>query len=116
MKWYPFFLTSLGKIFNDPDHSVDEDRFILIGSSFKTNFFFVVHVHIEDSDVLRIINWKATRREIQDFESLWGWFYARKEYDLKKNEYETESLFKEIQKKKASLFVLIRMSLSISSY
>ncbi len=65
------FSDPFGKIFNDPDHSVDEDRFILIGSSFKNQLLFVVHVHIEDSDVLRIISArKATRREIQDFESL----------------------------------------------
>jgi uncharacterized DUF497 family protein len=46
----------------DPDHSEDEERFILIGQTHKVHI--VVVAHVERGDVIRIISARpATRRE-----------------------------------------------------
>ena len=37
------FYDELSKITSDPDHSVGEDRLILIGYSQKSNLLFIVH-------------------------------------------------------------------------
>jgi uncharacterized DUF497 family protein len=50
----------------DPDHSIDESRFVLIGKTFKDRT--VVVVHTERGDNIRIISARpATRREIKDY-------------------------------------------------
>jgi uncharacterized DUF497 family protein len=51
--------------FDDPDHSEKEDRFIMIGMSFKLRVLVVSHCE-KDGDVIRIISArKAARREAQ---------------------------------------------------
>ena len=51
-------------VFCDPDHSEDEDRFILVGLSFALRVLVVCHCYREDDRVIRIISArKATRRE-----------------------------------------------------
>lgn len=46
----------------DPDHSLAEDRFVLIGRS--SNQLLVVVVHVERDDTIRIISARpASRRE-----------------------------------------------------
>lgn len=46
----------------DPDHSLDEERFILIGRS--SSQLLVVVVHVERDDIIRIISARpASRRE-----------------------------------------------------
>ena len=48
----------------DPDHSEDEDRFILLGLSVKTRVLVVCHCLREKSSVIRLISArKATRKE-----------------------------------------------------
>ena len=42
--------------FFDPDHSDDEDRFILLGMSFKLNILVVCHCFRESDTVIRIIS------------------------------------------------------------
>jgi uncharacterized DUF497 family protein len=52
---------------NDPDHSEDETRFVLIGLTFEGNLVVVVHAELEDS--IRIISAReATRQERKDYE------------------------------------------------
>ncbi|MEI6806267.1 MAG: BrnT family toxin [Myxococcaceae bacterium] len=41
--------------FYDPDHSEGEDRFIMLGISFKLRVLVVCHCHRENDDVIRII-------------------------------------------------------------
>jgi hypothetical protein len=61
----------LAKSAQDPDHSDQEDRFILIGHSQKNNLLFMVHVYKENSETIRIISArKATKKEKRDFEEL----------------------------------------------
>jgi uncharacterized DUF497 family protein len=65
------FYDPLAKISNDPDHSVSEDRYILIGHSSRKNLLFVVHVYKENSELIRIISArKATKHEKKDFEEI----------------------------------------------
>ena len=52
-------------LIHDPDHSSDEDRFILLGLSRKLKFLVVCHCYRESSDVIRIISArKANKAEI----------------------------------------------------
>jgi uncharacterized DUF497 family protein len=51
-------------LFDDPEHSEDEDRFILLGMSESSNVCIVCHCYREDDTVIRIIPArKATKRE-----------------------------------------------------
>ncbi len=53
-----------GRLFFDPDHSVEDERFILIGYSFSKNLLVVVHCHRKNDEVIRIISARrATKRE-----------------------------------------------------
>lgn len=42
--------------FFDPEHSEDEDRFILLGTSFKLNTLVVCHCFRQDEKIVRIIS------------------------------------------------------------
>ena len=58
-------------IYDDPDHSDDEDRFLIIGKSFKRRILFVCHCFQPEDSVIRIISArKATSKE--------RFFYDRK--------------------------------------
>jgi uncharacterized DUF497 family protein len=65
------FYDPLAKLGHDPDHSEDEDRYILIGHSQKNNLLFVVHVYKESQNTIRIVTArKATKKEKHDFENI----------------------------------------------
>jgi len=50
--------------YDDPEHSRDEDRFILIGRSYQLRMLVVCHCFRQSASVIRIISArKATRRE-----------------------------------------------------
>jgi uncharacterized DUF497 family protein len=55
----------------DPDHSTDEERFVLLGTSYKMRILIVVHCERtkrEDEERIRIISSrKATRRETAQY-------------------------------------------------
>lgn len=42
--------------FYDPEHSEDEDRFLLLGTSFQSNTLVVCHCFREDETTIRIIS------------------------------------------------------------
>ncbi len=51
-------------LFDDPEHSEDESRFILLGLSEKANVCIVCHCYRESDSVIRIISArKATKKE-----------------------------------------------------
>ncbi len=55
-------------VFFDPDHSDDEDRFILLGISFKLRVLVVCHCFRESETVVRIISArKADKAEESDY-------------------------------------------------
>ena len=52
----------------DPDHSEEEDRFILLGLSAKSKILTVVHCHRDDEYNIRIISArKSTKSEIKQY-------------------------------------------------
>ncbi len=57
-------------LISDPDHSEDEDRFVLLGLSATLRMLVVCHCYREDQAVIRIISArKATRSEREQYES-----------------------------------------------
>ena len=55
--------------FPDPDHSKDEDRFILLGFSFKLRTLVVCYCYRENNSFIRIISArKATNKERLSYE------------------------------------------------
>lgn len=58
------FLDENAMRYFDPDHSADEDRFIMLGMSFTLRILIVCHCYREDDAVIRIISArKANKRE-----------------------------------------------------
>ena len=67
------FLDVDGLLIPDPDHSDDEDRFILMGFSSIANLLVVVHCYREMDSSIRIISArKATRSEEKQYNSQKG--------------------------------------------
>jgi len=55
--------------FFDPDHSDEEDRFIMLGVSFKLRVLVVCHCYRENDEVIRLISArKADKDECKDYE------------------------------------------------
>jgi len=55
-------------LIHDPEHSQEEDRFLLLGTSAVARLLVVCHCHKEDSDTIRIISaWKATKSETRQY-------------------------------------------------
>ena len=51
-------------LFDDPEHSIDEDRFLLLGMSETAKVCIVCHCYRESDTVIRIISARqATRKE-----------------------------------------------------
>jgi hypothetical protein len=56
----------------DPDHSPDEDRFLMLGISFKLRALVVCHCYRMDDLVIRIISArKANRKETKSYWQRW---------------------------------------------
>jgi uncharacterized DUF497 family protein len=65
------FYDPLARITDDPDHSIKEERLIIIGYSQKSNLLFVVHVYKESEQIIRVISArKASLQERSDFENI----------------------------------------------
>lgn len=59
------------RLLADPDHSEEEDRFILLGLSKTLRLLIVCQCHRESDEVIRIISArKATRKERNEYQ---GW-------------------------------------------
>lgn len=55
-------------VIDDPDHSVEEDRFIILGFSAKANLLVVCHCYRESDRVIRLISArKATTKESHQY-------------------------------------------------
>lgn len=56
------------RLINDPDHSEEEDRFILLGLSSSLRILVVCHCYRENESVIRIISArKATKSEARNY-------------------------------------------------
>ena len=62
------FTDPFARLISDPDHSDDEDRFILLGTSIHSRLLVVCHC-IRDNDAIRIISArKADKQEREIYE------------------------------------------------
>ena len=58
------FYDENAKLISDPDHSEDEDRFVLLGISHSLRIILVCHCYRSEGNVIRIISArKATPKE-----------------------------------------------------
>lgn len=69
------FSDECGILFDDPDHSGEEDRFILLGISAYAKILIVCHCYRCEDEVIRIISArKATKTEAKQYEEInEGW-------------------------------------------
>jgi uncharacterized protein len=62
------FVDERAKLIDDPDHSEDEDRFVLLGLSSALRLLLVCHCYRSDGGVIRIISARrANAREIKAY-------------------------------------------------
>ena len=62
------FLDENARLIPDPEHSEEEDRFILLGLSIQLRLLLVCHCYREDDEVIRIISArKADRSERKQY-------------------------------------------------
>ena len=62
------FYDSAALIRDDPDHSDEEDRFVILGMSRKANLLVVCHCYRDNDSVIRIISArKATSGEADQY-------------------------------------------------
>lgn len=60
-----------GRVIFDPEHSEDEDRFILLGLDSSLRLLVVCHCFRENENTIRIISArKATRNEARQYKDL----------------------------------------------
>jgi hypothetical protein len=63
------FYDEFARLIHDPEHSEDEDRFILLGFSNQIRMLVVCHCYREDEQIIRIISArKATKSEQKMYE------------------------------------------------
>lgn len=59
------------RLIHDPDHSIDEERFILLGLSHKLRLLVVVHCCREEGDLIRLISARKAigieRKQYEEF-------------------------------------------------
>lgn len=56
------------RLIHDPDHSEEEDRFVLLGMSEKLRLLVVCHVYKKDDEIIRIFSARKARRdEIKEY-------------------------------------------------
>jgi len=66
------FADEYARLLDDPDHSGDEDRFILLGLSAAFRVLVVVHTYRAHANIIRIISARnATRVERQQYDARW---------------------------------------------
>lgn len=66
------FSDELARFKHDPDHSDDEDRFLLLGLSSVLRLLVVCHGYRKNDEVIRIISArKATRKEQRQYNQGW---------------------------------------------
>ena len=63
------FLDENARLIDDPDHSEEEERFVLLGYSFQARCLIVSHCYRESDAVIRLIT--ARRATAQEGEVYW---------------------------------------------
>jgi len=58
------FYDENARLISDPEHSINEERFIILGISSKLRILIVVHTYKENDEIIRILSArKATKSE-----------------------------------------------------
>ena len=66
------FFDEQALLITDPDHSTEEDRFILLGLSSALRTLVVCHCYRHDGEVIRLISARrADRQERGEYEQRW---------------------------------------------
>ena len=63
------FLDENARLIDDPDHSEEEERFLLLGYSFQARCLIVSHCYLQSGSVIRLIS--ARRATAQEEEVYW---------------------------------------------
>ena len=63
------FLDDNARLIDDPDHSQEEERFVLLGYSYQARCLIVSHCYRESGSVIRLIS--ARRATAQEEEVYW---------------------------------------------
>jgi uncharacterized protein len=63
------FLDESARLIDDPDHSGEEERFVLLGYSFRARCLIVSHCYRESDSAIRLIS--ARRATAQEEEVYW---------------------------------------------
>ena len=61
------FSDERARLIDDPDHSEDEERFVLLGLSSSLRLLVVVHCYRSDGNVIRIISARKANRDEERF-------------------------------------------------
>lgn len=62
------FLDEDSLLISDPDHSIGEERFLILGLSKKGNLLVVSHCYKQKENIIRIISArKANKKEARDY-------------------------------------------------
>jgi uncharacterized DUF497 family protein len=62
------FVDERAKLIGDPDHSEDEDRFVILGLSSALRLLLVCHCYRSEGNVIRIISArKASAKEFKSY-------------------------------------------------
>ena len=62
------FVDERAKLIDDPDHSEEEDRFVLLGLSSALRLLLVCHCYREQGNIIRIVSArKASGRESKSY-------------------------------------------------
>jgi len=63
------FLDDRARLLDDPEHSTDESRFLLLGMSVRLRVLVVVHAYREATGIIRLISARrATPRERRQYQ------------------------------------------------
>lgn len=63
------FYDEFARIIYDPDHSTEEERFVLLGVTIKLRLLVVCHCYRQDNQVIRLFSArKANREEVEEYE------------------------------------------------
>ncbi len=63
------FLDENARLIDDPDHSAEEERFVLLGFSFQARCLIVNHCYRESGAIIRLIS--ARRATAQEEQMYW---------------------------------------------
>ncbi len=65
------FYDENARLIHDPDHSISEERYVLLGISVKLRFLVVVHIYKDKEEIIRIISArKATKTETKYYSKI----------------------------------------------